>query len=211
MKILACLLPLFLLGCAEQPIPRAKPVDTAPISAAVDEVGKRSRVVDQGLDKVQAANARALTKSEQLTVAMERVVAYASADKASAAAAASWRKLHKEVVYELELTKTEVLFTLEAKRQERLAVKGLIDVRDALVLAAIEQAKQVATMDKGLNKAEAKIRKHAAELKAENDKTWFWRKWSAWTTGIILLFILLFIFRSAIAIGLGRARAAIPF
>jgi len=186
-------------------------VDTEPISAAVDEVDKRSQVVGKGLDKVQAANARALSKTEQLTAAMERVVAYAAADKASAAAAASWRKLHKEVLYELELTKAEVLFTLEAKRQERIAVKGLTDVRDALVLAAIAQAKQVAAMDEGLNKAEAKIRKHAAELQVEKDKTGFWRTWSAWTTGIILIFILLFIFRSAIAIGLGRARAALPF
>ena len=148
MKILVSCLCLFLVVSCGVRVPRAGPIDTAPIEDAVSRLGDRSREVDRGLGKTDAALDRALVVSGDLErvseLAMELAMRTASSEVQ--VALRSVMRVSDELAEELALTKTELLATLAAKEKETEAVAYLEATKDALVSAAVVQAKQIGKM-----------------------------------------------------------------
>ena len=181
MKILVSCLCLFLVwGCHRQ-IPRAVEIDTAPIENAVTRIGEHSREVDRGLAKTDAALDRAVVLFGDLSivssVAME--LAMRTANDELQVALQSVLRVSDELAEELALTKTELLATLAAKEKETEAVAYLSATKDALVSAAVVQAKQIGAMSEMIDDG----------LIAE-DKLGWWR-WRFAPLAILVIALLL--------------------
>lgn len=193
------LLGFYALGCRPV-IPRAIPVDTKPLQASVKEVKKRSMAVDIALEKSVGSNDVAITKAAAASKALDKVITTLDAKQDPTAAIEAWRRAHYALMEQLLITQKELANTKKQKLLQNESITYLEATVDALVAAAIEQAKAIGEMNKALN-----------ELPGIKDKLSFWRWYSFYASLATTLIILSWIFRTAITIRMTAMRAALPF
>lgn len=192
-----------LLGCRST-IPRAIPVDTKPLQASVKEVKKRSEAVDVALKKAVDSNDVAISKADAASKALDKVIEVIEAKGDPTEAIETWKRAHYALLEQLLVTRKTLEDTKKEKILQNESITYLEATVDALVAAAIEQAKAIDLMNKELDK-----------MPSLKEKLSFWRWYSFWATLAyaltVALGVIAFIARAWISARLSIIRSALPF